>query len=363
MSVEGPRSQCQTSSLQSIAAQGFRNLSPDRIDLDARLIVLSGGNAAGKTSVLEAAYVAATTRSFRSSDPRDAIAHGQPRFRVLATLRGGETLGVDRGRERGDRRLLVGQYEVKLDEYLEHLQALVLTGQSSREIAGSPAERRRSIDRATAAASAGHLADLGEYRRALSQRNRLLKTEAPDAELEPWEQVLARAGERITARRRQQLEAWQQELGSWPELFPEGREARVEYKPSGAAGTVLERLQRAREQDRRNGVTGVGPHRDDLQMTLAGVDLWRYGSAGQVRASIAALTLAQVREVRRAGRRRAPLLILDDVDTDLDPERVRALLSAAGDEAQVLAATTKRLDLHGLPAGVLTVRDGRVGQE
>jgi DNA replication and repair protein RecF len=327
------------------------------------LTLLVAANAQGKTSVLEAAYVAATTRSFRSPDPREAIRHGAERFTVFAGLQDGETLAVDRGRQRGDRRLYVGKYEVKLDEYLDYLQALVLTGQSSREIAGSPAERRRSIDRATAAASAGHLPDLGEYRRALSQRNRLLKAEAPDAELEPWEQILARAGERITARRRQQLEAWQNELGSWPELFPEGREARVEYKPSGGSGDVLERLERAREQDRRNGVTGVGPHRDDLQMTLAGVDLWRYGSAGQVRASIAALTLAQVREVRRARRRHAPLLILDDVDTDLDPNRVRALLAAASEEAQVLAATTKRFHVHDLSAALLQVEGGRVSRD
>jgi DNA replication and repair protein RecF len=254
----------------------------------------------------------------------------------------------------------VGKYEVKLDEYLDYLQALVLTGQSSREIAGSPAERRRSIDRATAAAIAGHLPDLGEYRRALSQRNRLLKVGATDPELEPWEQILAHAGERITARRRRLLEAWQDELGSWPDLFPEGREAKLDYKPAGGSGGVLERIQRAREQDRRNGVTGVGPHRDDLQMSVDGVDLWRFGSAGQVRASIGALTLAQLRAVRRARRRHAPLLILDDVDTDLDLARVHALLGAATTEAQVLAATTKRLELNGLPADLLSVQDGRV---
>jgi DNA replication and repair protein RecF len=324
------------------------------------LTLLVAANAQGKTSVLEAAYMAATTRSFRSPDPREAIRHGTERFTVFAGLQDGETLAVDRGRQRGDRRLYVGKYEVKLDEYLDYLQALVLTGQSSREIAGSPAERRRSIDRATAAASAGHLPDLGEYRRALSHRNRLLKAEATDAELEPWERILALAGERITARRRQLLEAWQGELGSWPELFPEGRGARLDYRPAGGSGTVLERLQRAREQDRRNGVTGVGPHRDDLQMSVEGVDLWRFGSAGQVRASIAALTLAQVREVRRARRRHTPLLILDDVDTDLDFSRVRALLGAAIEEAQVLAATTKRLDLDDLPAELLSVQDGRV---
>ena len=363
MAGDGPRGTPRHATLDRLVAEGFRNLAADPIELAQPLVVLTGGNAQGKTSVLEAAYMAATTRSFRSTDPRDAIRHEQTRLQVLATLQDGETLGLDRGRQRGDRRLYVGKLEVKLDEYLEHLQALVLTGQSSREIAGSPAERRRSIDRATAAASAGHLPDLGDYRRALSQRNRLLKAEASDAELEPWEQILARAGERITARRRQQLEAWQNELGSWPELFPEGREARVEYKPSGGSGDVLERLERAREQDRRNGVTGVGPHRDDLQMTLGSVDLWRYGSAGQVRASIAALTLAQVREVRRARRRHAPLLILDDVDTDLDPQRVRALLAAASDEAQVLAATTKRLHVQDLSAALLQVEGGRVSRD
>lgn len=360
MGAERRVNRAPASALERLVAENFRNLVAEPIDLGGGLVLLTGANAQGKTSVLEAVYLAATTRSFRTPDPREAIRRGESRLSVSAALRARETLTIDRGAERGDRRLYVGKYEVKLDEYLDQFQALALTGQSSREIAGSPAERRRSIDRATAAATSAHLPDLGEYRRALAQRNRLLKEDASDAELEPWEEILARAGERIATRRHDHIGSWQRELGSWPDLFPEGAEARLVYRLSGGGGSLAERLEKSRERDRRNGATGVGPHRDDLEMKVADVDLWRFGSAGQVRASIAALTLAQMRHVVRERSEGAPVLLLDDVDTDLDPGRARAFLAAAAAESQVIAASSKPIDVRDLPADVRTVRDGRV---
>ncbi len=348
-----------------LATDGFRNLATQRVELNSDLVVVYGANAQGKSSFLEAAYLLATTRSFRTRDPRETIRHGGERSFVRGAVDEGSgaiELAVARGRGRGDRALSVGEYEVELAEYLEHLPALVTTGESIRSVAGSPSERRRYVDRATAAAQPGHLPDLAELRRLLSQRNQLLRQEASDAELDPWDELLARVGERIVRRRLEQIEAWQGGLGDWASLFPEGADLKLVYRRAGAgkdeALTAREALARARRTDRRLGVTSVGPHRDDLVLEVGGRDLWRFGSAGQIRSALEALTLAQARRVRELRADRTPLLILDDVDSDLDPGRFQGLLAAARVEAQVLAATSKPEMVRGVASRRLRVEDG-----
>jgi DNA replication and repair protein RecF len=331
-----------------VRPEGFRNLRPERVDLDAPIVVISGANAQGKSSLLEAAYLLATTRSFRTRDARDAIRFGAEHLRVEGgvgtdpkTL---SLVGITVARGRGNRRLSVGEYDVKLVDYLALLPALVMAGESVRAAAGSPSERRRFMDRATAAAQPAHLRDLAEYRRALAHRNRLLKHgRGSDQELEPWDELLARAGEAVIARRVQQLDEWQRGLGSFPELFPECKAARIEYWRSGRQSEerLIDRLRSSRDADRRLAATSVGPHRDDMEFGVQGRSLWRFGSSGQVRSAIAALTLAQAHTVREAREGRKPLLVLDDIDTDLDASRFEALLNAAGEQGHVLAATSK----------------------
>lgn len=344
--------------LTRLTVQNVRNLAPQSIDLaGAGLVVVTGANAQGKTSILEAAYLLATTRSFRTRDPREAIAAGQDHLRVEGTLEGPDGplpgLAMALGKARGERVLSVGQFDAKLAEYLGLLPALPLAGDSIRQVAGSPSERRRFVDRATAAADAAHLADLSDYRRALNQRNEALRRGAGDRELDPWDDLLAGIGGKIASRRRAQIAAWQAELASWPDLFPEGARARLVYREAGRSkgGTLRERLERQRPLDRQTLRTSAGPHRDDLLIELDGADLLKLGSAGQVRSALAAVTAAQVRRVRLARTGRKPLLLLDDVDTDLDPRRLAALLEAAAAEAQVLAATSKAG--LGVPAGAL----------
>lgn len=344
-----------------IELTGVRNLRQQRVATARDLVVVTGGNAQGKSSFLEAVYLLATTRSPRSRDPRDAIQHDAPQLTVVGEvdeqgvgpLRRGMTLG----RRRGDRRFFVGEYDAKLPEYLALLPALAVSGDSIRSVAGSPGERRRLIDRATAAARPEHIQDLADFRRALAQRNALLREEARDAEIGPWEEVLDRVGTIVARRRREHVEAWQGALPSWPGLFPEGREAQLRYRESGAP-SLRERLERTRGTDRKAGFTQVGPHRDDLDVEVEGRSLLRFGSAGQVRAALIALMLAQARVVRASRTDRSPLLLIDDADTDLDRDRLEALLEAARQEGQTFAATAKWAVGEEVGALRLTAREG-----
>ena len=259
--------------------------------------------------------------------------------------------------------MVVGEYEVTVADYLGHLPALVATGESSRSIAGSPAERRRYVDRAVAAAQPEHLPDLAEYRRALAHRNELLRREADDAQFEPWDDLLGRLAQRIVERRIGEICCWQKEFGRWPQLLPESPTMEIGYRRAGGHSTAeefREHLGRSRAADRKKGMTTTGPHRDDLRMSIAGQSLWNYGSSGQIRAALAVTTLAQLHRVRSSRPRVEPLLLLDDVDSDLDGTRLPALLEAAAEQAQVVAASSKP-ELPAPPSAChLTVDNGRI---
>ena len=355
--------------------EGLRNLEPGRTPLDADLVLVVGANAQGKTSLLEGVYLLATTRSFRASRPRDAIRFGAERMvlrgEVTGPARAAVHLAMELGRERGARRLLVREYPAKLAEYLGFLPVLALAGDTPVRVAASGSERRRLLDRATAVAEAAHLADLAEYRRALAQRNRLLKDGAPDPLLDPWEEILADRGQRIAARRRALVEEWQAHLAEWPALFPEGGRASLRYvegEMRGARGPAVERealreaLVRGRSRDRKLGWTAAGPHRHDLALEVDGVDLLRMGSAGQARSALAVLMLAQARvaAARRGGW--GPVLVLDDVESALDETRLAGLLEAARREGQVIASTAKPELVSEVPALRLVVRAGRIDE-
>lgn len=355
---------------------GVRNLKRQIASLSSRVSIVAGANGQGKSSVLEAVYLLATTRSFRTRDPRQAIQRGVDYVSVSGVVENsGQTpfrLGIALGRGRGERRLSVGDSPLKLADYLGLLPVLFMAGESVRMIAGNPAERRRFIDRATAAAEPTHVADLSRYGAALAQRNRLLKDRAGDRELEPWEAVLEEIGDRIVSRRIDQIESWQAELAGWPELFPEGAQATLGYRRSRGEDhqrtddnepgetKTRKRWVPIRGHERQVGMTLIGPHRDDMTLAVGGLDLLSHGSAGQVRAAFSALTLAQARAVKRHRSGQEPLLLLDDLDTDLDLQRCEALLIAAQEEGQVIAATSKPGMLPKIEAAVLTVRDGEI---
>lgn len=356
--------------LKRLEFRGLRNLADEVIDVGDRLTLVEGGNAQGKSSLLEAAYLLATTKSFRTRDATEAIEHGGREAFVQGLIAGPSNddlvIGMSLARGHGGKRFFVGQSTAKLPEYLGLLPALALSGDSLRQLVGSPGERRRFVDRAVSAAHPEHIPQLAEYRRALNQRNRLLKTEAADELLEPWEIILARVGESLVRRRDKYIASWQAEMSSFPSVFPEGECTRLTYRES-TREPLASALAAGRSEDRRIGSTRCGPHRDDLQIVTEEKDLLVYGSTGQRRSALVALTLAQSREIRRAHHGRAPLLLLDDVDTDLDPARLAGLLDAASAEAQVLAATSKpdvgrNNEIRDLGGARYEVEQGRVSE-
>jgi DNA replication and repair protein RecF len=365
--------------LTEIEADRLRNLKAVQLGLPAGLTLVAGRNGQGKSSLLEAVYLLGTGRSFRTRRTEELIAWGGGPLRVSGGLtsrlgRGKLTVVLD-GERRG---LLVDGAEQDLESFIGRLDVVDLTGERMKVLRGGPDERRRFLDRGIVGLEPSYLRAIAECRRVLQQRNALLRSgqyrgiESVSAELDVWDERLVRAAKEVHRRRREyalELSAGLGEAGR--ALFQQGEELRLHYRPSPAAAgdeapdrfaeSYRARLSESRGRDLSLGHTAEGPHRDDLLVKLGKIDLRRFGSAGQVRASMIALKLSKLCIVQKA-RGEAPLFLMDDFDSDLDETRVGALAAFLQDGGfQALVATSKEALADRLEVTFMKVRmdDGR----
>lgn len=342
-----------------IEVDGVRNLADQRIEFEPGLNLAAGANAQGKSSLLESVYLLGTTRSFRTERPEQAIRHGRDGLvlRGRAERRAVPVLlALSLGRGRRETR--VDGRSVGIESYLGRLDVVAFSSRSLRALVGAPAERRRFLDRGAALLGAGHIRALRDFRRALAQRNRLLSDlrdrgvggKAAEAKLGPWTRPLAEAAAQVARGRRDFTEALVSRVGRVPSrLLPERDDLEVAYRPGpgydacdGEDGrrALERRLEACLPDDLRLGYTTTGPQRDDLVLRLGGKDLLAFGSSGQLRATMIALLLAQM-EIIRERKGSYPVLLLDDVDSDIDEERYATLMESLGGSFQAIVATSK----------------------
>jgi DNA replication and repair protein RecF len=369
--------------LRSIEADRLRNLDAVRLELPRGLTVIAGRNGQGKTSLLEAVYLLGTGRSFRTHRQDDLVAWSGGPLRVAGLVggRGGESR-LTVAQDGGQRSLLADGAEKDLEEFIGRLDVVDLTAERMKVLRGGPEERRRFLDRGLVGLRPAYLRSLGEYRRTVQQRNALLRTvrgaATPDErrQIDVWDERLALAGAEIHRRRRGYAKALNGLLDDAVRaFFPGGATLRIVYRPSPAgsgesdpdefAALFRERLERGRIDDLEAGHTGRGPHRDELRVELDGVDLRRFGSAGQVRAAMVALKMAKLALLRQE-RSEAPVFLMDDFDSHLDEARATALgefLREGG--SQVLAATSKEVLADGLGVAFhkVIMKEGRARAE
>jgi DNA replication and repair protein RecF len=332
----------------AVEARPLRSLADVRIELEPGVVSLIGPNGAGKTNLLEALYFALTGRSFRTADRRDLIPFGAPLARAEAIVRGGDgaehrlLASVSRGE--GRRHLLDGAPAEPATLARHRPPVAVFSPDRLTLVKGPPAERRAHLDRFVAARWPSRSELRQRYGQALAQRNALLARLAAGrggGDLEAWDAALAAAAEPLVAAR---AKAAAELAGPFAvaadELGLEGGAA-IEYVPraAGSATEIRAGLAERREADLRLGRSSWGPHLDELRIAAAGRPLRRYGSQGQQRAALLALLFAE-REALLAARRIAPLLLLDDVMSELDPERRERLAErlAGGGQALITAA-------------------------
>jgi DNA replication and repair protein RecF len=258
-----------------------------------------------------------------------------------------------------EKQLLVHQKNVGLDEFVGILHALAFTSSQLSVIRGGPVERRNFLDRAMITAYPGHLIYLAAYERALRQRNKFLMAcrdrggKVDDALLESWNVKLSQDGSRILWNRRNYVAAMKTEI---PGDVLGTENLQIEYmstvpleghKPEDLEMEFRAKLARSRSLDLRSGFTSVGPHRDDLKLSINGKTLADFGSAGQQRSCLILLYLSQM-EIHRRIHGFYPVFLMDDVEAELDAERLKIFLGYISERTQTFLATAKPSFLPGL---------------
>jgi DNA replication and repair protein RecF len=297
----------------------FRNYRTLSYRPSARLNLLTGRNAQGKTNALEAVGVLLTGRSFRTTRLGEL-----PTWGAEAAVLTGELQRAEGGRtiRRTLQRRDNGTWQAT-GETCPWARVIAFGWQDLAIVHGSPSARRTFIDGFAARLYPSHLPALLRYRRLLEQRNRMLQTRASAERLAPWDEQIATVGMELIDRRRRAVGALQTELARvYVAVSGEAQKVQIAYRSAIGEATepaaLVAALEQARPVEMRRGQTLVGPHRDDLAIELDGVDARAFGSRGQQRLLVLALRLAEVLPVTEAAGT-APVLLLDDALSELDP--------------------------------------------
>lgn len=347
--------------LRGLVVADWRNAARAEVDSDARLVVLHGENAQGKTNLLEAVWLLATLRSFREGRASRLIREGAAEARLIGAVQGEDgARRMEWRRSAEGRTLKVDDQPIsQLGTWFSLLRAVLFCPEHTQIVRGDPEARRAFLDRAAFTARPVHLELVTDYGRVLKQKAALLRERRVDpALLSTWDAELVRLGAKLAVRRQQVLDELEGPFADAHGAIVGGGPApRLELRGVGAAardeaevaGRFAEAVERARPEELRRGQPLCGPHRDDLLMHLEGRDARRFASQGQARALVLALKLAEVEAARRRGQR--PLFLLDDLTSELDRGRMERLVRRLdGLPGQVWITTTDPAWLGPLPA-------------
>jgi len=360
----------------SVTLRDFRGYEAAAAPLGGGLTVIAGSNGAGKTNLLEAVYFGCTGRSCRTASDRELVRFGCPTTRVAVAVEGDDgmhelAVGFTPGEPK---RMSVDGATVErlLDSPHRPLVSVFLPDRLEL-IKGVPALRRAHLDQFVAALWPAREASRRAYAQALAQRNALLARirdgRGSRAALEAWDMQLARHAIALMANRRQAVDLAAEPFAELCERLGLDGDPAIAFRPRSRAvdeaGFVAELAERL-DGDLERGFSGHGPHRDDLFVSREGRELRVYGSQGQQRLGLLALLLAERAAIARL-RPAVPLLLLDDVMSELDADRRAALIAFLRENGgQALITTT---DLDQIPGadqpGIarLAVLDGELHEE
>jgi DNA replication and repair protein RecF len=355
-----------------IELRDFRNYEHAELELGEGLSVVAGPNGAGKTNLLEGLYFGCTARSPRTSNERELVRRGAEVTRVVLDTADGEGAHrIEVGYEPGEaKRLRVDGSPVdSLSAVAARPLASVFLPERLELVKGAPAGRRAHLDQVIAALWPARAGTRAAYSRALAQRNALIAriragAGGPGA-LDAWDAELARQGIRLMEDRAEAAAGLRLRFADLAARLGLPDAAELRYRPRSAAEDA-ERLEaelaERRAADLERGFTTHGPHRDELQLLLEGVPLRAYGSQGQQRAALLALLFAE-RLLLAERRARPPLMLLDDVMSELDAERRELLAELLRSGGQAVITATEPEHVPGVAlarCGLVRVGAGRI---
>jgi DNA replication and repair protein RecF len=324
--------------LLALELQDFRNIERASLAPSPRATILVGQNGQGKTNLLEAIYLLCTLKPLRASRFAELVRFGAPTADVAGDFEGpgGPRRVAVRVGPEGRSASLDGKTQERLDAYFEGLAAVCFSPDDLGLVKGGPEARRRLLDRAAFNRWPAVLGEARDHVRALRARNAALRSGDADVEAS-FREPLARAAARLVVRRRDLVSELAPRLqAAFAEISgPASPGAEMAYRAAAGvrcegseadvAASLSDALARRLDRDLERGYTSVGPHMDDLALALGERSSRAYASQGQQRALVLALKVAEIENLR-AALGRPPLLLLDDVSSELDPEKNRYLL-------------------------------------
>lgn len=332
--------------IDTLEVGNFRNYDFAKIDFHNKTNILCGDNAQGKTNILESIFVCGTTKSHKGCKDRELIRLGEEEAHIrmhLVKKNMSHRIDMHLKKSKGKGIAIDGIPIKRSGELLGLLNVIFFSPEDLRIIKNGPSERRRFVNMELCQLDAVYLHDLGEYNKALAQRNKLLKQiyHQPSLKetLDLWDMQLVEYGSKLVRRR----ETFVEEIG---EIVTEvngrltgGKELiRMTYEPDVMVDDFEKKLADAREKDLKTCSTNVGPHRDDLCFVNGDIDLRRYGSQGQQRTCALSLKLAEIELVKDLIGD-SPILLLDDVLSELDRKRQNYLLDSIHDIQAIITCT------------------------
>lgn len=332
--------------IRSIELKNFRNYEELQLQLNHGTNILFGDNAQGKTNILESAYVSGTTKSHKGSRDKEMIRFGESEshIRTIVEKNGMEyqiDMHLKKNRSKG---IAINRIPIKkASELFGILNIVFFSPEDLNIIKNGPSERRRFLDSEICQLDKIYLSDLTKYNKILNQRNKLLKDIAfhPDLEatLPVWDMQLVSYGRRIIKRRKQFVEELNEIIFDiHKKISGDREELLLRYEPCIDEAFFEDELDRAKDKDRRYCQTSVGPHRDDISFFIGDIDIRKFGSQGQQRTCALSLKLAEIELVKRSIHD-TPVLLLDDVLSELDSNRQNYLLNSIHNIQTVITCT------------------------
>ncbi|MGN0710221.1 MAG: DNA replication/repair protein RecF [Anaerovoracaceae bacterium] len=328
--------------IKSLELQDFRNYEKLNIDFHPNVNLVLGNNAQGKTNLIEAIYLSSLGKSFRTSNDTEMIRFGSKFFRIkVEAEKKNEEISVEMAVSKESKAVkLNGRKIKKISELLEHVYIVVFSPEDLKIVKEEPEKRRRFVDRELSQIKPVYFNNLTRYKKVLLQRNAMLKELSPKMSLlEVWDAELVEYGSRIILQRDEFIKKLNRISREIHSGITNGKEKlQIQYEANIPVMKTLdeqkeifdEKIKSNIEKDLTRRTTTSGIHRDDLKITVNGIDIRKYGSQGQQRTAALSLKLAEIMLIKEETDEDC-ILLLDDVLSELDEERQNYLINSLSD--------------------------------
>lgn len=332
--------------IKSLKLKNFRNYDLLSLEFDHATNIFYGDNAQGKTNILEAIYLSGTTKSHRGTKDRDMIQFGHDESHIETVIeKNNVEFKIDMHlKKNSPKGIAINKMPIrKASELFGVIHLVFFSPEDLNIIKNGPSERRRFIDLELAQLDKLYLSDLANYNRIINQRNRLLKDiynrEDLLSTLEIWDMQLADYGKKVMERREKFIEQINEIIASVHQKLTDGKEQlSLFYEKSNGEQELMDAIVKNRERDMRMKSTSVGPHRDDICFRVGNLDIRKFGSQGQQRTAALSLKLSEIELVKMLIKDE-PVLLLDDVLSELDKNRQHALLDTIKNIQTIVTCT------------------------